>query len=126
MKGDPFDNIEKLKVSSKGERTTYTGTTAAPKSKKRNQNFTMVPHTWQKRLADGATCASTYRLALELLYRDWKNGGHPIRLANQGLEVVGLTRHQKTRALTELEDLGLVTVERRVKKSPIVKVARIG
>jgi hypothetical protein len=69
-KDDPFDDLERLRLKPAATKANATGTTAAPKTKKRNQNFTMVPHPWRDRLAEGATSAYTYQLAIELLYRD--------------------------------------------------------
>jgi hypothetical protein len=121
-KDDPFDDLEKLRLKPAATKATIAGTTTALKTKKRNQNFTMVPHSWRDRLAEGATSAYTYQLALDLLYRDWKTDGRPIRLANEGLP--NITRWGKYRALAELERLRLVAVDRRDKKSPIVKILR--
>jgi hypothetical protein len=120
-KDDPFNDLEKLRLKPAATKAN-TSTTATSKRKNRNQNFTMVPHSWRDRLAEGATSAYTYQLAIELLYRDWKSNGRPIRLANEGLP--NMSPKGKYRALTELERLGLVAVGRRVKKSPIVKILR--
>ena len=91
---------------------------------KRNRDFVMVPGTWVRTLCKTKNhCA--YRLALHLLQQDWKKDGRQLRLANEGVEAdLGLSRWQKYTALRELEKLGLVTVDRRFKKSPLVKVRR--
>ena len=120
-KDDPFD-LEKLMLNQE-KMMAYFGKSAAPKAKRREQ-FTLVPDVWKERLAEGTANCGTYKLALALLHRDWKNDGRPVRLANKGLEADGLNRKQKYRALTDLERLGLVTVERRFRKSPTVKVLR--
>ena len=119
---DPFD-LEKLLLNQE-EMMAYSSKSAAPKARKCRQQFTLVPDVWKKRLAEGTTNCGTYKLALALLHRDWKNDGRPVRLANKGLEADGLNRKQKYRALADLERLGLVTVERRFRKSPTVKVLR--
>jgi hypothetical protein len=62
----------------------------------------MVPDVWKQRLAEGTTNCGTYKLALALLHRDWKNDGRPVRLANEGLKEEGLDRSQKYRALKDL------------------------
>jgi hypothetical protein len=57
------------------------------------------------------------------LYLHWKDNGAPIKLANGMLEMDGISRKAKSRGLSELERRGLITVvERRPKKSPIVKL----
>jgi hypothetical protein len=90
------------------------------KIQKRRAHFIRFPFTWLERL-EGAP-GQTYRLALLLLYRHWKGGGEPIRLANGMLAIDGIPATSKKRALLDLERRGLVTVERRKKKSPTVKV----
>jgi hypothetical protein len=65
-------------------------------------------------------CASTYKLALFLIYEHWRNGGRAIRLANAALAEVGVTRRTKGQALAELERFGLIKVERRRQASPLV------
>ena len=122
-KDDPFD-LEKLRLNPEAMKSYAGRTTTAPKTRKRHGKFTTVPDAWRERLAEGTTNCGTYKLALALLHRDWKNDGRPIRLANVGLEADGLNRKQKYRALADLERLGLVKVERRFRKSPTVKVLR--
>jgi hypothetical protein len=89
---------------------------------KRRAHFISIPFAWLERLR-GAH-GQTYRLALLLLYRHWKDGGEPIKLANGMLAIDGMPPTSKKRALLDLECRGLVTVERRKKKSPIVRVLR--
>ena len=91
------------------------------KIKKRRQNFVMVPWTWVE-LLKGVKSAQTYRVALVLLYASWKSRGAPVKLPNGMLEIDGVRRQSKWRALAELERRGLITVERRPSRSPIVRV----
>jgi hypothetical protein len=83
------------------------------------RKFVRVPWAWVDRLKS-TNRGSTYRLALLLIYEDWRTGGRPIRLSNTMLAEHGVTRKAKWRALRELEQLELVKVERRPRKSPIV------
>jgi hypothetical protein len=69
-----------------------------------------------------ASCTSTYRLALYLLFYHWKNGGSAITVSNVAVAEYGISRRQKWRALTELEHLGLIHLERRGSRSPMVTV----
>jgi hypothetical protein len=87
----------------------------------RHEHFVKVPWAWVERLAQ-AHCVVTYRVALHLLYRHWKAHGHPISLANGVLQMEGVARTTKWRGLRELEQLGLITIERRPRKSPLVTV----
>src|SRR5262245_59428683 len=87
------------------------------KSKKWRRQFIKVPWAWAERLRK-AKRVSTYRLAHMLLYEHWRRGGQVVQLSNVAAKCEGLTRRSKWRALSELERLGLVEVERRPRKSP--------
>ena len=91
------------------------------KIQRRRQHFIRVPHIWRERL-DGAS-GHTILLALDLLYLDWKGKGAPIKLANGMLRMDGIDRKTKWRALNDLEHRGLITVQRRHGRSPIVRLA---
>jgi hypothetical protein len=83
--------------------------------------FVMVPGWWVGRLKTPRNLA-TYPLALQLLHLAWKSGSPSIDLSNERLVGSAVSRWAKWRALAELEELGLVTVERRRRKSPRVGV----
>jgi hypothetical protein len=87
------------------------------KIERRRRYFVMVPWMWIERLVDARHIA-TYRVALHVLYQDWKGGSKPFTLSNSA--VMGVSRWQKWRALRELERLGLVTIERRKRKAPLI------
>jgi hypothetical protein len=90
------------------------------KLRKRRQHFVKVPWAWIDKL-NGAS-GSTYRVALSLLYLHWKGRGGPIKLANGALLFDGVSRYSKWRVLNDLERRGLITVERRSRKSPLVRL----
>jgi hypothetical protein len=91
----------------------------AKKATKWKKRFVRVPWLWVERLR-GARHVSTPNLALHLLYEHWRTGGQAIALPNSVVE--GMPRRQKWRALRELEELGLIKIERRPRKSPLVTV----
>ena len=91
------------------------------KIRKRRQHFIKVPWTWVERLAKARHIA-TYRVALHVLYRHWKGGGLPFTLSNVAVVDDGVSRQRKWEALQELEQLGLVAVERRERRSPRITV----
>ena len=62
------------------------------------------------------------RLAWWLLYMHWKDRSQPIKLANGMLGCDGVSRKSKWRALNDLESRGLIVVERRPRRSPIVRL----
>jgi hypothetical protein len=93
---------------------------AVPKKiRQRRQQFVQVPWTWLERLAQSKS-ANTYRVAVTLLFLHWKGNGDPIKLANGMLAMDGVSRWSKQRALDELEQFGLISINRRQRKSPIV------
>ena len=88
---------------------------------KRRRQFVKVPLDWVDRL-EAAKRISTYRVALYLLRQHFRTAGRPITLSNVAMRGTGVSAWEKWRALAELEDAGLIGVERRPKKSPIVKL----
>ena len=81
--------------------------------------FTRVPRAWELRLLQ-AKRISTYRLALELLYLNWKDSGKPIVVSSKVARAAKISARSKWEALAELERLGLIEVDRRPRKSPRV------
>ena len=91
------------------------------KIQKQRQHFVKVPWPWVERLR-AAKNTATYRVALYLLYQHWKGGGAPVTLSNTAIASEGVTRWGKWEALRELDQLGLVTVEKRKRRSPRITV----
>lgn len=89
------------------------------RKKKWERKFVRVPWVWLDRLK-ATRHAAVYRVVLLLIYEHWRTGGRPIRLSNAMLAEIGVTRMQKSRALDELEQLGLIEVRRGTRKSPMV------
>jgi len=87
---------------------------------KRRRHFIRVSFGWLERL-NGAS-GQTYALALHLLYLHWKNHGAPVKLANGMLKIDGISRRTKWRALAGLERRGLISIERRSGKSPLIRL----
>jgi hypothetical protein len=92
------------------------------KERRRRDQFVMVPWAWIEKL-DGAT-GQTYRVALVLLYEHWRRRGEPMKLNNRMVENCSISRQSKWRALADLERRGLIAVQRRSKRSPMVRVLR--
>jgi DNA-binding MarR family transcriptional regulator len=55
-----------------------------------------------------------------LLYLAWDNGMRPVPLANVKLKRWGVNRETKRRVLDALEKAGLIVIERRPRKAPVV------
>jgi hypothetical protein len=90
------------------------------KVRKRRKLWIMMPMDWHERLCGASGC--THTVAQRLLFLHWKAKGKPITLANGALAADGVARNAKVKSLQELERRGLVSVEWRSRKSPIVTV----
>jgi hypothetical protein len=117
MTDDPFD-IENLALTDEQVRARLA--VVPRKILKRRQHFVQVPWVWIEKLA-GAH-GQTYRVALALLYLHWKGKGEPIKLANGMLEIDGVSRRSKWRALNDLERRDLIAVERRPRRAPFIRL----
>jgi hypothetical protein len=115
--GDPFD-LRTLQINP-ADPALMPARGRAPRARK-PRYFVKVPWDWVVRL-DGAS-GQTYRLALNLLFLHWKGRGASITLANRTLESDGIPPQTKRRALRDLERRGLVTVNWRENRSPVVHV----
>jgi hypothetical protein len=94
---------------------------AVAKPRRQTREFVRLTREQFDRLAK-AKCFGTERVFLHLLFLTWRSPDKPVVLANAELAAKGVDRHAKRRALLELEALGLIRVEWRPKKSPIVTV----
>jgi hypothetical protein len=90
------------------------------------RRYTQFPYAWEERLRDCKAAGSTYRLALYLLYAHWRNGGRRIRLSNGVLAAAGVDRTTKWVGLRALEQAGLIKVEYRQRKAPMIECLRLG
>jgi hypothetical protein len=92
---------------------------AAPVKREKVEPFVKVPLWWIER-ATKATNNLKALVAVELLHAAWKAKGPTVPLPNGRLEKLGLSREIKRRTLRDLERAGLITVDRRHGKTPIV------
>lgn len=113
---NPFD-LERLAITP--EVTASLGRAAT--AKRHHRQFVMVPWSWVERL-QAAHYIGSYRVAMHLLFQHWKSDGQPVKLSNVALARMGVSRDQKWRALRELERLGLIGIERRKRRSPLVTI----
>jgi hypothetical protein len=95
------------------------------KTRRRRENFTMLPGIWKERLTQ-AKYISTYRMALHILARDFETNGKPFTLSNGALALENVSRWEKPRALSELEEVGLIAIERRERKTPWITALHTG
>jgi hypothetical protein len=67
--------------------------------------------------------AATFKVALYILRGWFENRSRPVLASN--VYMVGVSRHQKSRAIAELEALGLVKVKRRPGTAPLVTPRKV-
>jgi hypothetical protein len=115
---DPFDP-ENLRLTS----IPVVPATVPTKIRKRHKCFIKTPMLWVEKLGEAPLATgATHHLALHLLHLHWKNRYKPFKLPNGMLRYDGLSRQSKWRALNDLERRGLISVERRPSKSPVIHV----
>ena len=82
--------------------------------------FVKVPRIWQDCLAEIRADGCTYRVALYLLNKAcWDR---QVTLSTAAMRKRGVSRNGKRSALQQLRRAGLIAVEERLRKSPIVTV----
>jgi hypothetical protein len=118
MSQDDID-VEKLRVDPEFIQQMAGGPDGKSKRKGWRRNFTQIPREWELRLL-GARRVASYRLGLELLYRHWRAGGEPIAVTRAVAKTANLSARSKSNALAELEQLGLIMIDRGVRRSPRV------
>jgi hypothetical protein len=73
-------------------------------------------------MTGAAKNAGTAKLFPLLLHLDWKADHRPFKLPNGALQPLGISRGRKGPVLRELEQMGLIRVEYRARKSPLITV----
>jgi hypothetical protein len=82
--------------------------------------FTKFPKIWQIQLAKIRADGCAYRVALYLI--EQAHWCKLVPLSNVTARKVGVSRNGKRTALQQLSKAGLVAVEERPRKSPLIKV----
>jgi len=94
------------------------------KEDKRRQHGVFMPWSWSEAiLRDESGGKAVFGVALHIRYEAWKNrkgADKAVKLANGMLELDGVSPDAKCDALRMLERLGLIKVEWRLRKSPII------
>jgi hypothetical protein len=93
--------------------------TAAPVKRKKVDPFVKVPLWWIAE-ATKLTRTPAALVCIHLLHASWKAKNLTFPLPNGRLKKEGVSREIKRRVLRDLEAGGLITVERRSCKTPIV------
>jgi hypothetical protein len=82
--------------------------------------FTKFPKMWREQLMRVRATGCTYRVALYLL--DRASFTNQLVLSTSALRKLGVSRNGKRGALQQLRQAGLIAVEERADKNPIVTV----
>jgi hypothetical protein len=93
------------------------------KRPKRTEPFLQIPH--KAIVVGGSVLGSTEQLLVWLYihHRVWADKVATVVIANKALEAWGVGRRAKYAALKNLERAGLIYIERRERKSPLVTLA---
>ena len=121
---DAFDDLDGLKLSPEtAERLAKAKPRQEAKAKRQARLFAMLPIEQFQSLAAGAksTLLATI-LELDRLVLNSYSRSNKVKLSNQRLRQLGISRTGKARALGVLEKHGLVTVVRSGKECPLVTV----
>jgi hypothetical protein len=99
-------------------------TEGSRKLKRRSQRveFVMLPYA-QTIAGAGRTKCAALAVVIELAYQVFKTHKPEVLLSNSMLRSVGISYQAKLRALRQLEAAGMITVDWRGRKSPLVTVS---
>jgi hypothetical protein len=85
------------------------------------QRFAMLTEERLKLLAKvGPRFSAAWPIYCYLLMVNWKDLRQPVKLTNEALAELGISRDAKARALLQLERVGLIKVKRAGRQAPIV------
>jgi hypothetical protein len=91
---------------------------------RRRTPFVVLPLSWAAK-ASAATNCQKAMVWMWLAHRVRKTRTTTVTIPNRALAKCGISRRVKSLALRQLERAGLITVERRPRKTPVVTVLRL-
>jgi hypothetical protein len=97
---------------------------AAPTKRKRVRSYVRIPLELAGQAA-AATGGKRMLVWMLILYRSWQRQNPTVVLPNTMLRKYGISREVKRRALKQLEAAGLIKVQWRSAKNPIVTLATV-
>jgi hypothetical protein len=120
MATDPFDpSNHRLTPECVAELTPLQKKQSKPRPRASSVEFVMLPY--EQTLAAAARARNTQLAVLvELTHQRFKTHENPISFDNKVLVAVGINRWAKYDALVGLEAAGLISVEWRLGRSPLV------
>jgi hypothetical protein len=117
-------NAKDLKLRPEQLKASRSVETGAAKPKRRKREFIQITREQSNRL-DNTKNSATEIVFRHLMFLNWKSPGRVIRLPNAALELKGVYRQAKTRALIELKKLGLIRLKMRSRKSPEIVIRNL-
>jgi hypothetical protein len=97
---------------------------AAPVKRQNATPSVMLSLAWVAKAAFATNCPKAM-VWVWLVYRAWQTKNQTVAVPNGALAKYGVSRKVKSLALRQLEASGLITIERRTRKTPIVTLQRL-
>jgi hypothetical protein len=95
-------------------------------AKPRRRTFITLSRRQLAILRGGRASAAAWNVFAELVWLSWKSGGKPLKFTNHYLDELSISHDSRTRAIRELEKLGLIKIDRAMpRKSPVLTVLEI-
>jgi hypothetical protein len=91
--------------------------------RRKAEPFAILPLTWAAKAA-AATNTVKAMVWLWLAHETRKTGSNTVVVSNEVLAEYGIGRKVKYRALIQLEKAGVITIKRRGRNAPIVRLLR--
>jgi hypothetical protein len=121
MRDEENFDPEKFRIP-RGRQPEMVAPKPGPMRRRQRGKFTQIPELWREQLCIVRAHGSTYRVALFLLHEAWRTGNRVVKLTNVALSGAGVGRRGKAIALRELRKTGLIAVEQRPNRNPIVTI----
>ena len=111
---------EMVKAVKRDARQTQDGGKGAGRRARTTETFARIPHQRGLQLY-GHIDGAAWVVLIELDRLIFKAGGrNPIRLTNQNLQAIGMSRSTKAKALRQLQDAGVITVQLQGREAVLV------
>jgi hypothetical protein len=85
------------------------------------EQFLVIPDDWLD-VIDAVPGRHAYRLMLRLMRISWRLKSATVKVTNKIFLDCRMDRHTKLETLRRLEQAGLISVDRRPRKSPLVTI----
>ena len=111
-----FDDLDALRQA---QGTSTKPAFRGPRRPRISETFARIPHDRARRLYRLSGAAWALLIELDRLIFEGR-GCNPVRLTTKSLKDSGLSEKRKRHGLEELEDAGVIAVERKQGRSPLI------